>query len=717
MEKDNLDFQGYLKVLKNRSVTLIFVFLVVYAMILAVTFTMTPIYKATAQVYIDPATSDLGLQQQPAAQVDPVTYTQTQIGIIKSEAIAKKVVSKLHLDQLEQSRREKPNGLGKLLGTYWPRDAQNDGADSLHRTINAFRENLEVTAVKNSNLVNVSYESGNPALAATIVNATVQAFVEQNIEMKVTPAKEAVNWLNKEMADIKEKMNQSSDQLQEFKRQKGIIVTGDKQSNISLQALSDLNSKVLAAEAKRSEAEIKYRQVLELSKSPEGVMSHPDVINDKLIQDIKAQRGLLAKEIADNEEKLGAKHPKMVQLRSEMDSLNKQMENESNLVISSLKTDYEQSLKAEQSLKRAFDQQKTEAMNYEKRSTEYEIKNQDVEGARDLYTSMLKKFQESTLIGNINLSSAQVLDEASVPISPVRPKKQLNIILGFIISIIAGVSSAFVVERLDNTCKSPEDIEDALGLPFLGIVPTNKAFQGKHDADLLEVISFPTSPVAESFRNIRSNILMTKADEPPKVIQTCSAMHSEGKSTFSYNLACIMAAMGDSVVLIDGDMRKPKMHSKFGMQNKKGLSSLLSQQSSPDQVILGTKVPNLSIITSGPIPPNPGELLGSATMKSLIKSLRERFDRIIIDSPAFLGIADAALLAAVSDGVVMVVRSGLTSKDHVTRAQKSLDSINIKILGVVLNDQSKKSVDYYQAQNYNHYYTDKRVPDIRAARS
>jgi len=707
MKKDDMDFHAYIKVLKDRRMTLLLVFAVVYAAILVATFSMKPVYRATAQVYIDPA-STVELSPQNAAYQSDSAYLQTQVGIIKSEAIARKVVSRLHLDQSGKNRADNRFSITGLLGRFMSNDAPEIGSDSFKRAVNKFMSALDVTVVKNSNLVNVSYESDNPVLAANVANAAVQAYVERSIEMKAASAKQAVNWLNSELGEIKGRMTETSDQLQDFKKNKGLIVTGDGQANISLQALIDLNSKVLAAEARRSEAEIKYQQVLALANTPDGVMSHPEVINNKLIQDMKTQQGAIAKEMADNSKKFGEKHPRMVQLKSEMDSIRKQMQNEVSLIISSLRNDYEESRKAELRLKNALANQKAEAMSYERRSTEYEMKKQDVEGVRDMYTSMLKKFQESNVMGNINLSSAQLLDEASVPRSPIKPRMTLNIILGFIASLFAGVGFAFLLEHLDNTCKSPEDIEDILGLPFLGVVPTSKSFQGKQDSERFEVVSRPTSPIAEAFRNIRSNILMSSADTPPKVQLVVSSEHSEGKSMVSYNLACIMASMGDRVLLIDGDLRKPKLHTVFNIQNRQGLSSLLSQQSDLNSVILGTKVPNLSLITSGPIPPNPGELLGSAKMKNVMNMLVEKFDRIIIDSPVYQGIADASLLAAISDGVIMVVRSGMTSIENVRRTSKNLNSINIKILGAVLNDQAWKSTYYYHARNYSHYYTDKK---------
>jgi capsular exopolysaccharide synthesis family protein len=309
-------------------------------------------------------------------------------------------------------------------------------------------------------------------------------------------------------------------------------------------------------------------------------------------------------------------------------------------------------------------------------------------------------------MGNVSMSNVQFIDRAIPPTSPYKPRKSKNIMLGLIAGIVTGVAFAFAFEYLDNTFKSPEDIEEYLGLPFIGLIPTIKSMQGAKRDEFLLTVTSPKSVFSEAFRNIRGNILLSTGDHPPQVIQICSAVFSEGKSTVCSNLATIMAAAGERVLIIDGDMRKPVLHKMFKISNARGLSSVLSGQIELDEAIRDTQVENVSIIPAGPISPNPTELLGSRTMKILLAELRQRYDRVIIDCPPYMGLADSSMLTTLTDGVLIVIRSGKTSRDLIYQTIKNMEMIKAKVLGVVLNDQSGTADEYYYyySYNYNYYY-------------
>jgi len=710
MMKDNLEINDYLAVLKKRRWTVLTAFLVVFLSVAVATFIMTPVYKASAQVYIDPgANAQYSFQQTPYT-FDSTSYLQTQIGILKSDTIARKVIEKLNLVQ------QKDDGFN-LLGLVGIGSEPRSGEDAVEKAMKKFNDGLEVESVKNSNLLKVSYTDKNPELSANVVNATVQTFIEQNLEMRVAPAKMAMNWLNEKLNEMKGKMETSSSSLQDFKQQKDLIVTGDKQTNISLQALTDMNTQALGAEARRVEAEIKYQQVKDFSKSPDKLMALPIVLNDKVVQDLKTQQMVLMNQMAEMSKKYGEKHPQIVRLRNELAGLQQQMRDEVNIVVSSLKNDYDVALKSEQSLKAALARQKGEAMSYQRRSNEYDIMQQDVDGARKVYDMVLQKFQESNVMGNSDMSNVQLLDKAVPPKLPYKPNKPLNLLIGLLLGGIAGVCVAFGFEFVDNTFKSPEDVEDYLGLPFLGVIPTASELVDKGGEENILSLTSPTSAVAESFRNIRGNMLLSTGDVRPKVIQVCSALHSEGKSTVSVNLACIMAAAGEKVLLVDADMRKPRLHRAFKVPNTVGLSTILAKQGGVDAALKDVGTENLSFIPSGPVSPNPGELLCSKTMRDTISALGEKYDRIILDCPPYLGLADSSLMTPYSDGVLLVVRSGKTAKDMVMKAKKGMDTINAKIFGVVLNDVNAGAGGYYYGYyNYSYYYSDKEAKSSKASR-
>ncbi len=701
--KEELGLRDYLMILSKRRVSATVIFAIFVLVVTAVTFTMTPVYKATAQVYVESPNMQFNIQQQQMEnQSDTASYLQTQMNILKSEAIARKVIAKLHLDTVEFGKKNSSSPLAFL--------ASKDAAaapTSMDSSIREFEKHLNVEVVKNSNLVSVSYETENPELAAAVANETVQTFIDQNIDMRTAPAKSYMTWLDGELDKIKSKMNESSDSLENFKRSRSLIVGGERDSNVTLAALNDLNARMLAAEAKRYQAEIKYQQVMKLSSVSGGVMSLPDVLNNKLIQDLKAQEELINKEMAEKSKKFGDKHPVIVGLNNEMAQIKRQINSEVKLIVNGIKNDYEASLHEERSLQGAFNRQKAEAMSYDQHAAEYELKKEDMEGAKAIYQQVLKKAQETTIMGTINVSNVQLFDKATPPRKPSKPKKALNVLLGIVLGLFTGVGFALVSERMDNTYTSPEELEEHLGVPMLGIVPKSSQQDDKKPENIVAVTD-PISPMAESFRTIRSNILLARKDHTPRVMQVCSALHGEGKSTVSINLACIMAAAGEKILLIDGDMRRPRLHKVFEVPNSRGLSSVITKKAELADVMKKTGVPNLTFIPSGPLYSNPGEMLGSTAMFNLVAGLREQFDRVLIDCPPYLGIADASLLTPLSDGVVLVVRSGSTIKDAVWKIKKNMDVIKAEILGVVLNDMTTRSVDYYYHYNYSNYISSKR---------
>jgi len=708
MKKEEFNIHYYLRILKKRRWTAAAFFVIVFVSVVVATLRATPVYKATAQVYIDPGvSSQLNFQQLPYYQFDNSVYLETQIGILKSETIAMKVIHDLDLDKKAGQNGPSLLSIRGIMGVFGLKRGEDGGKPSdeaVSEMVDSFLSNLQVTPVKNSNLVLVSYEAEDPRLAANVVNTTVEHFIEQNLEMKIAPARDAMSWLNGKLDEIRSRMTESSNELQDFKQDKDLLVTGDKQANISLQTLSELNSQALAAEAARYAAEVKYQQVKDCRGNREKLLSLPAVIDNRLIQDLKSKRSDLKKEISELSGKYGPKHPQMIRMKDELATLNSQIDAEISLVVNSIKNEYEAALKSEQTLKDALARQKEEAMNYERRSTEFDLMKQDVDTSRQIYDTVLRKLEESNLMGNIDMSNVQFIDRAIPPPSPYKPQKAKNILVGLLAGLITGVAFAFAFDYLDNTFKAPEDIEDFLGLPFLGMVPTVKSMQGTKPHEFLLTVSSPKSIFAETFRNIRGNILLSSGDHTPRVLQICSAVFSEGKSTFCSNLAVIMAAAGERVLIVDGDMRKPTLHKIFKVPNSRGLSSILSGQVEMDEVVRETSIKNVSFIPAGPISPNPTELLGSRTMKLLVAEFRQRYDRVIIDCPPYLGLADSSLLTSLTDGVLLIVRSGKTSRDLVYQTVKNLEMIKAKLLGVVLNDQAGTGEEYYYYYNYNYNY-------------
>ncbi len=692
MLREDASLRDYLKIISKRRWVAVTVFVAVFLAVAIFTLSATPIYKATARVFVDPGTqnNEVNLQQMTQA-IDASAYIQTQLGILKSDSIARTVVWKMGL---YKSQKES----GGILSFFGLKDPPGPGKQ-MEDAVRSFQGKLSVEEEKNSNIIKVSYVDENPVHAADVANEVVQTFIERNLEMKVEPARAAIAWLNSQLGVIKNQMTQSTDQLQDFKRSKELIQTGDKGSNISVQALSDLNQKLLAAQAARSAAQVKYQIVQKLKSTPNGLMTLPEVINNNVIQNLDGQKSALEKKIADASKKYGPRHPEMVSLRNEMTALNKQIRQEVDFIVLSIQNSYIEALKDEQNLRAAFDKQKTNAIQYDKSASEYDIMKQGVEGSRDIYDAVLKKFQESSLTGSMNMSNVQLLDNAVPVEKPYLPNKKINFLLGLVIGLMGGIGAAFTMEFLDNTFKTPEDVEEYLRLPMLGTIPRIK--------DIETFMSDPKSADAEAFRNIRGNLLLSTGDKPPKIMQICSAGHSEGKTTFALNIAAVMAAAGERIMLMDADLRKPRLHKMMKVPNRLGLSSLLSGQAGLDSVITKSGTEGVEIITAGPIPPNPSELLGSRTMKESLLELSGRYDRVIIDCPPLAGLADAHLVSPMADGMILVIRGGKTPRDLVIKSKKNLEAIKAHVLGVVLNDVHGRSDQYYYQYNYGYYFTQK----------
>ena len=333
-------------------------------------------------------------------------------------------------------------------------------------------------------------------------------------------------------------------------------------------------------------------------------------------------------------------------------------------------------------------------------SSEFLLLKREAETNRKLYETLLIRLKETTVTENIPQSNIHVVDEGQIPDFPVRPRKRMNILLSMIMGSMLGVGLAFFFEYLDNTIKGPEDIDKVLGIPFLGPIPS--ATRGGSDRSIdLVVLSAPKSSHSEAYRAIRAGLLLSMADHPPKKILITSPGILEGKTTTAANLAVAMAQAGNSTLLIDADLRKPRLHRLFDQDNSKGLSTLLVGESTFEVTLRQTQVPLLSILSSGPIPPNPAELLGSQKMRDVLSEASKRFDRIILDTPPVGPVSDALSLATMCDGVVFIIRESQTSKELAAISKKRLADANAKFLGVVLNDVKRLRHGYYYLDYYH----------------
>jgi capsular exopolysaccharide synthesis family protein len=441
--------------------------------------------------------------------------------------------------------------------------------------------------------------------------------------------------------------------------------------------------------------------------------SLPAILENKLIMDLKQAYIQLEAQYMKLSETFKPEYPEMVRLKSQMETIQRRLESEISKVTAGIQNDYESSLRRESLLRQAFEQQKGRAMEMKEKAIQYNILKREADTNRDLYKGLLQRMKEAGVSAGIIASNIQIVDQAELPRAPYKPNKKLNLLLAAVVGLFLGIGLAFFFEYLDNTVKTPEDVEQLIRLPSFGMVPEisngRRRRLEKGASFPVELITFghPKSMLSEAYRNIRTSILLSFSEKPPKKIAISSPNPGEGKTTTVINTAIALSQTGAKVVIIDSDMRKPRVHKIFDVEkeNGMGLSSFLSGHAELEALIKKTEIPNLFYIPSGPIPPNPSELVGSVLFKSMMKSLGERFDHIVLDSPPVLGFADSIILSSFVDGVILVALGGRTSREALQRAKEALYQVNAKILGVVINRVNIQRSDYgTYYYRYHSYY-------------
>jgi exopolysaccharide transport family protein len=718
----------YMRVLIKRKWLVIAVVGGIFMVVAVASLRQTPVYEATGQIVVNKADPNLITFKDSGPMVDYYDQSDldTEVRILQSDLLALQVIRQLNLDKRPEfgghSDPKQPNLVADPLQT----DSTRTSA-----LLAGFGANLHVTLIPNTRIMEIHFTSTDPQLAASAVNTLAATYVEQNFKTKFESTMRASDWLSKQLVDLQMKVETSQEKLVRYQKEHEILGTDEKQ-NIITEKLDELNKEMTAAESDRMQKEAVYRQTQ--SNDPEVVAAA--IVSDtagsgtnatsNLLDRLRGQQADLRIQVAELSTQLGPSYPKVAQLNSQLKEIDRQLQLETNKAVDHLKGQYQAALQRETMLRGSFEKQKQEANKLNESAIEYSILKRDLDSNRTLYEGLLEKLKEAGVTAGLRSNNFSIIKAARVPTSPSEPNIPRNLIFALVLGAISGIGLAFLLENMDNTVRTPEQAQAISALPSLGMIPLgsksgNNGAGGKRLAltaskEVVETVTQvrPQSQMAESYRALRTSLLLSNLGAPPKVIMVTSARPQEGKTTTSINTAIVLAQKGVRVLLMDADLRRPSIHKTLGMGPRSGLSNVLTGSATlPQTITISPVLPNLFIMPAGTPPPNPAELLASSNMRDLIAELREQFDHIVIDTPPTLSVTDAVVLSPRADATILVIRSGHTTKQALRRARDILMQVNAHVAGVLLNAVDLTSPDYYYYYEYQgkygHYYQEETV--------
>ena len=721
---DEIDLLAYWRMLVKRRWLIIGVIVLVVAIALIRTLLTPPTFRATVVMQIDTETMQV-MQVQGITPMqggwDP-DFNQTQYELLQSRSLAERVAEDLRLADsniFEQLRpptwserlgdllnpnarvKEKPLAPKAVEENADPgKDAQATSAGAANNALRALRQatglvqgGISVDPVRNSHLVRVSYDSMLPAFAARVANALADGFIASSMDRQFGASSYAKKYLEDQLAQLKSRLEESERSLVTFAQKENIVPNADGTSLVG-QNLADLNASLAKAQDQRIRAESRWAEASKVS----GAALPADMLTDSILRTLQQQRALLQGQYQQKLQTFKPEYPEMLSLKGQIDESTKQIENELKNIRASVKAEYDATLGQEKMLETQLDELRKKTLEADRSSIQYNILKRDVDTNRQLYNALLQRYKEVGMAGGVKQSNISIVDRAEVPMSRFAPSLSRNLMLGFLLGAMLGVMIALLLEYIDDSLKSPQDIEQHLKLPVLGIIPKLSKQTPR------EALSDPRSAFSESYRSVRTALQFSTDRGVPKVLLITSPAASEGKSTSAVTLAQNFVQLGKRVLLIEGDLRNPSLSKAMGLVAGDGLSSLLSGAKSLDQAVTKTDNKNLDVILSGPLPPSPTELLAGSRLVSLLLIASQKYDQIIIDGPPVLGIADAPILANAAGGTLLIVRSGSSKISSAQAAIKRLRVTRARLIGCLLTQYDAKASGYgYEYEGYYAY--------------
>ncbi len=703
IEVERNSVREYLRIARRQKWVILATLLVLLTIVTIGTLLTRPVYRAVAKIEIGKDTervlSGQRIMEVETANVFNPLYLQTQVDILRSRDLSRRVIQRLNLVDNDEFRGKGVESLG-----------ENEREVHL---VNAFQRRYDIAVGRQSRVVSLSFDAYDPKLAAEVSNTVAGEYITWSMENRLQGVGTAKEFLAKRVQDAEANLRQAEADFQQYLAEHKIISLDDN-GNITFVRTDMLNRQLAEVENERRAAEALYYRSKEVPAD-----ELPPVIGDPTVQALTRELSKQRQELANLSAKYQPNFPAVKQVQEQINQVEMLLNDAKLRIVKNIETQFQVARKRETDVKSAFSQSKGEAIQQNREATELNLKKQKVETSRKTYEDLGQRLRQAEVESDFRPSNIRIVQQAEIPIAPVKPNKVLNIGLSLLIGLALGIGLAFFREYLNNTINTAEEVERLIQLPSLGAIPSlqslakNKMFSlgnGKNGAALVpasgELLSVhePISSFAESYRALRTSLLLSSAEHAPRSMLITSSHPAEGKTTIVANTAISLAQTGAKVLVLDADMRRPRCHKILSAKNDTGLSTFLSRDIHLENVIQEHDIPNLFVLPAGPVPPNPSELLSSIKLRILMSDLEDRFDHIVIDSPPVIHVTDALIISPHVDGVVIVVRGNQTPREAVLRAKQALTDVNAKIFGIVLNCVDLNSESYYYNYKYSYYH-------------
>ena len=722
LEEDSIDLRHYWRVLMRFKWDIIGLAFVVSIVTALVVVNMEDIYRSTASLMIESRQAQItSIEEIYGLDPQQSEYYSTQYEILRSRVLAERVIRDMDLLTHPEFRPEEDTG-GFSLSDILPGFLTGNSANGTNAPVSEavreqrlmasvlgrFSERLTVEPIRNTQLVRVHFESEDPELAATIANNLSEAYINQNLEQRLAVTQKASSFLSNRLEGLRETVEAAEQRLQDFLDQEQLVEI-EGVTSLNVQQLDELNSQLVEATRERAEAEAIYRQVEPLKGRPvEELLSFPAILNHESIQPTLEVVDEIDQEIAELSKRYGRRHPNMIAVMSRKDTAQANLERQVRQVIGTVENQYLASVANEDATRARLSASRQELQDINRKSFTLQELERDVETNRQLYDMFFTRVRETDETNDFEAANALVVDPAVPAVEPSKPRRSLIVLISFAAALMLGIMLAFLRDMLDNTVKTPDDVENRLNATMLGLVamqPMSRSEKKKNMALLGDVEKSDTSFI-ESIRTIRTGLTLSSLDNPYKLIEVTSSVPNEGKTTVALNLAAIMGQMGKTL-LIDADLRRPSLARSINLPpNRPGVTNVLAGTATLKDAILHHDNLDIDMLTAGQLSTNPLELIASNKYKELLKKLSEHYDYVILDTPPTQAVSDALVMGSIADAVVYVVKAHATSINTVKHGLGRLKYANANVVGVVLNQVDTKKQSYYGGNEYYAGYYD-----------